>query len=252
MSVDILVQDDGSIVRITLNRPEHGNAVTDAMAAELIEAFEAASQRARLIVLRGAGDDYCVGRATMGKAPPAVKVEALERRRQNDIVFNCYDAFRRARIPVLSVVRGRAFGFGCAIASLSDITIASDTATFQIPEMLHNIMPTMVMSAMVDRVPRKALSYLVYSNAVVNADRALTYGIASEIVPDADLDVAVERVAAAIVKAPAPATEGVKEYLRTALTMDIAGAIDYARNLHATINSSSEMRPKPAEPSGKS
>ena len=47
-----------------------------------------------------------------------------------------------------------------------------------------------------------------------------------------------------MLKAPAVATEGAKEYLRRAMTMDVPSAVDYARNLHAVINSSSEMRKK--------
>ena len=46
-------------------------------------------------------------------------------------------------------------------------------------------------------------------------------------------------------KAPLPARLGVKEYTRTALDMSIAGAIDYARNLHSTLNAAAAMRPKP-------
>ena len=60
------------------------------------------------------------------------------------------------------------------------------------------------------------------------------------MVPPAELDRAADELAQAIVAAPRPATEGIKEYLRTAPDMAIQGAVDYARNLHATINSSAE------------
>src|SRR4029450_14088992 len=95
------------------------------------------------------------GPETLGTRPPGAPPEAFELRRRNDV--DCYGAFRRCEIPVIGVVRGRAFGFGCAIAAVCDITLAADTAKFQVPEMAHNIMPTMVMSALVDRVSRKAL-----------------------------------------------------------------------------------------------
>ena len=108
----------------------------------------------------------------MGKRPPGPPPEAFDLRRRNDVVFNCYGAFRRCEVPVIGVVRGRAFGFGCAIAAVCDMTLAADTAKFQVPEMAHNIMPTMVISALVDRVHRKALSYLVYSTKTINAERA--------------------------------------------------------------------------------
>src|ERR1700722_12908427 len=111
--------------------------------------------------------------------------------------------------------------------------------------MLNNIMPTMVMSALVDRVPRKALTYFVYSTAMISAARAREAGLVTEVVAPAQVDHAVETLCAAMMKAPLPARLGVKEYTRTALDMDIAGAIDYARNLHATINAAAAMRPKP-------
>ena len=63
-------------------------------------------------------------------------------------------------------------------------------------------MPTMVMSSFVDRVPRKAMAYLVYSMAEVSAERALSYGIVSDVVPAAKLDAHVEKLIAAMLKAP--------------------------------------------------
>jgi enoyl-CoA hydratase len=237
---DILTKQDGPILRITLNEPERGNAVTDAMVAELTRLILGASETSDLVVLRGAGKDFCVGRAGMG-ARPASEPEALERRRFSDVVFDCYGAMRNAPVPVVAVVQGRALGFGCAIAAACDVTLASDKATFQVPEMLHNILPTMVMSSFVDRVPRKALSYLVYSTAEIGAERALSFGIVSDVVPAANLDTAVDNLTVAMLKAPSIAIRGVKEYVRTAPDMSVHGAVEFARNLHATINSSSEM-----------
>ena len=245
MANEILTERKGPILEITLNRPEIGNAASDAMAVELTRLLLGAAESSEIVVLRGAGNDFCVGRESMGKRPPGGPPEALDLRRRNDVVFNCYGAFRRCEIPVIGVVKGRAFGFGCAIAAVCDITLAADSATFQVPEMAHNIMPTMVMSALVDRVPRKALSYFVYSTAMFSAARAREAGLVSEVVPAAELDAALAALCATMMKAPLPARLGVKEYTRCALDMDIQGAIDYARNLHATLNSSAAMRPKP-------
>uniref|UniRef100_A0A7C4Q0R6 Uncharacterized protein n=1 Tax=Bellilinea caldifistulae TaxID=360411 RepID=A0A7C4Q0R6_9CHLR len=108
--------------------------------------------------------------------------------------------------------------------------------------MAHQIMPTMVMSAFVDRVPRKAMAYLVYSMFAVSAERALAYGLVSDVVPDAELDATLEKLIANMLKAPSIALRAAKEYIRTAPDMPIAGAVEYARNLHATINSAAEIR----------
>jgi enoyl-CoA hydratase len=228
-----------------LNRPDDGNAASDDMAEQLTKLLLSGGESAEIIVLRGAGKDFCVGRATAGRRPASNSPDALERRFGSDVVFDCYNAFRRVSAPVIGVVNGRALGFGCAIAAVCDITLAADNAQFQVPEMLHNIMPTMVMSALVDRVPRKALTYMVYSTAMISAARAREAGLVSEVVPAGELDAAVEVLCATMLKAPRPARLGVKEYARSALHMDMAGAIDFARNLHATINSSAAMRPKP-------
>src|ERR1700694_1174361 len=243
MADQILTEPKGPILEITLNRPEIGNAASDGMAVELTKLLLGAGESSEIVVLRGAGDDFCVGRETMGKRPAGAQPDALELRRRNDVVFNCYGAFRRCEIPVIGVVRGRAFGFGCAIAAVCDITLAADTAKFQVPEMAHNIMPTMVMSALVDRVPRKALTYLVWSTAVISPARAREAGIVSEVFPAAELDGAVDAVCKQIMRAPRPARVGCKDYARAALDMDVAGAVEFARSIHAVINSSSEMIP---------
>ena len=244
MANEIVTARKGPVLEITLNRPEIGNAASDGMAVELTKLLLGAGESSEIVVLRGAGDDFCVGRETMGKRPPGQQPDALELRRRNDVVFNCYGAFRRCEIPVIGVVRGRAFGFGCAIAAVCDITLAADSAKFQVPEMAHNIMPTMVMSALVDRVPRKAMTYLVWSTAVVTPALAREAGIVSEVYPARELDAAVDALCEQIMKAPRPARVGCKDYARAALDMDVTGAIEYARSIHAVINSSSEMLPK--------
>ncbi len=241
MSNEILTARYGEVTHITLNRPDDGNGVTNEMAVELTQILAEAGETSHFVTLRGAGADFCTGRAGMGRRPEG-RPEALDLRHQNEVIFNCYGAFRGSPAPIVGVVQGRALGFGCALAALCDITIATDTATFQLPEMGHNIMPTMAMSSLVDRVPRKALMYLTYSTAILSAERALTFGVVSDVVPEDNLETTVAALSAALLKAPRPANRAVKEYARAALGMDISGAIDFARNLHATVNSSSGMR----------
>jgi enoyl-CoA hydratase/carnithine racemase len=86
------------------------------------------------------------------------------------------------------------------------------------------------------------MSYLVWSQKIVSAERALSYGIVSDVVPAAKLDEAVDTFVASVLKAPPIAVRGVKEFTRVAYDMPIAGAVDYARNLHSLLNTSSEMR----------
>ncbi|HEY7301407.1 MAG TPA: enoyl-CoA hydratase/isomerase family protein [Xanthobacteraceae bacterium] len=242
---DFLIEQQGGVLRVTINHPERGNAMSDEMAAELARLVEGAAKVASVMVLRAAGEDFCIGRHRPAAAQPAAPPDdALGRRDASEVIFNCYGAFRRAAIPIIGLVRGRALGFGCAVAASCDITIAGEHARFQVPEFAHNIMPTMVMSSLVGRLHPKAISYLVYSTAMISAERALTFGLVSEIVPEAELDAAADKICQMILKAPRMATEAVKEYMRAAPDMAIAGAVDFARNLHATINASIGARRK--------
>ena len=119
MSEEILSQQDGPILRITFNRPEHGNGATDGMATELTRLLNTAAEKSRLVVLRGAGKDFCIGRATMGQQP-AVMPEALVRKRGYDVIFNSYAAIRNTRIPVIGVVQAWLALVGVPLGRIAD------------------------------------------------------------------------------------------------------------------------------------
>ena len=236
MANEIVTARKGPVLEITLNRPEIGNAASDGMAVELTKLLLGAGESSEIVVLRGAGNDFCVGRETMGKRPPGQQPDALELRRRNDVVFNCYGAFRRCEIPVIGVVRGRALGFGCAIAAVCDITLAADSAKFQVPEMAHNIMPTMVMSH--GRRAAQGHDHLVCRLRIIrpaSRDRA-------DFLPPIRCRgrCAAETIGAML----RPARGGLQGLCACGLDMDVTGAIEYARSIHAVINSSSEMLPK--------
>ena len=237
--MSIACTNEGRVVTITLDRPEKGNRLTNDMVRELTALLNGADETAQAIVFRGAGEDFCLGRDVMGGEP---KVEAYELRTLNEVVFDCYAAFRNSKIPIVGVAQGRSFGLGCALAAICDITLATPESRFALPEMAHNIMPTMAMSSLVDRVSRKAALYLTYSTEEIDAGTALAWGMVSRVVAAADLDDMIARLTRTMTAAPLPANRAVKEYANRAFTMDIAAAVDLARNLHATINSSSLVR----------
>ena len=240
MAEPVLMTREGDVTTILLNRPEIGNRQTDATWAKVTEMFDAASKESRLIIFKGAGEDFCLGREAMGQPTPVLEAYAV--RDRSETIFSLYGAFRNARVPIIGVVQGRAVGLGCALAALCDITIASDRARFQFPETAHRIMPTIAFSALVDRMPRKAASFMMYSAQEIDAHKALTFGIASDVVTASDLDNAVSKLVDHLKKMPLPAVLALKEYARTAFGMSTQGATDFARNLHATVNSFSGMK----------
>src|SRR5262245_6508772 len=210
MAEPILTEKLGDVTTITLNRPEAGNRQTDATWAAVTKMLDAAAQDSRVILFKGAGDDFCLGREAMGQPGPVL--EAYGVRDRSETIFNLYGAFRNSKVPIIGVVKGRAVGLGCALAALCDITIASDRARFQLPEMSHRIMPTIAMSALVDRVPRKAATYLVYSTQEIDAHKALTFGLVSNVVSSGERAAAVASLIEHFKKTPLAALLAVNEY----------------------------------------
>ena len=240
MADAVVKEKDGDITIITLNRPEVGNRQTDEVWAQVTEMFNGASKDSRAVVFKGAGDDFCLGRAAMGAPGPVL--EAYGVRERAETIFDLYGAFRNCKAPIVGVVQGRAAGLGCALAALCDITIASDKAKYSFPEMAHKIMPTIAFSALVDRLSRKAATYMIYSTEEVDAQTALAYGLVSSIAPAGELAANVAKLVAQFKKTPLPALLAAKEYAKTAFDMGALAATDFARNLHATVNSYSKMK----------
>ena len=241
MSDLLQVDRENDITTITINDPDNGNRVSDEMAAQLTNMLNEAQQDSHFIIFKSAGDDFCQGRATIGEKPGALP-EALEMRGKFDVVFDLYDAFRNSEVPILGVVQGEAHGFGAALAALTDITICSDRAKFSLPEISHNIMPTMAMSALMGRVSRKAVMYMTYTCDVIDAYMALSFGLASQVVPHDQLDETLEACVGKLNRIPRPAIKAVKEFSTEGEELTTKSAKAYARNLHATINSSESLR----------
>jgi enoyl-CoA hydratase len=230
---------DGGVTSITITRGDCGNLISTAMGAEIIAALAAAVDGC-LVVLRGEGSDFCLGRDMGGGPLRGSAKTALDIRSGNtEPALALMGAIRRSPVPVLGIVQGRAIGLGCGLSAICDITIASDDATFRLPEMGHGIPPCLAMSALIDRVPYKAITRLVYSMQPIDAAEALNFGIVSQVVARDALESTAASLIETIAQQPAPAVRAVKEFMRSAPRMDPQGAADFGSNLLAGVLSSS-------------
>jgi enoyl-CoA hydratase/carnithine racemase len=224
----------GEVAFITLQRPEAGNRLTNAMAAALAAALDGA-RGCRVIVLRGAGSDFCVGRDMQ---PPAAgsRVSPLDVMRDDaSPMLELFEAFRRARQPVVAAVQGKAWGIGTVFAGLCDVTIAAENASFRLGELERGIPPAIAMSALLDRMPRKALAHLVFSAEEIDTRAALAAGLASRVVEAARLDQALRDFVAKLLTFRQEALEAVKLYLAAAPRHDEARAAQYGASLLSNI-----------------
>jgi enoyl-CoA hydratase len=228
---------DGALAQITIDRAAEGNLLTIEMLRELTAAFRAAAAGdAKVIGLRSTGADFCRGRDVRGGAPSPTALAM--RANVCEPILQLYDAIAEAPQPVVCAVQGIAHGFGCAMATACDLTIAADNARFKLPEMEKDLPPSLAISAMLARVPRKAITWMVYSLEEIDAATAQQLGIVSTVVPAAELDAACSKLLATMTARSPAALVAVKDYLRSAEHMDPRGARDYAGNLLASVLSS--------------
>jgi enoyl-CoA hydratase/carnithine racemase len=216
MTESLSIVQDGRLLRITFGREDGG--VSDGMASRMSETLLRAHETSDAVLLTAAEPDFCTGRVREAGGPPSP--EAYSRRPEYDGIFGSYTAIRNAQIPVVAAIEGRTMGYGTAVTALCDVSFASETARFNIPEIEHNVMPTMVMSAISDRMNRNAILWMAYSAEFIDAQRALTYGLVSQVVPAPSLQDEAERFCKVLLGRPRPAILGLKEYLRVAPRMD--------------------------------
>src|SRR5204863_8462346 len=84
---DFLIEQADAVLRVTINHPERGNGMTDDMATQLTGIIDGAAARASVLVLAGAGQDFCIGRHRTPGAPPPGPADAIGRRDASDTIF---------------------------------------------------------------------------------------------------------------------------------------------------------------------
>lgn len=239
MTEEVLYSENADVSTVTLNRPSDGNIISTDMGQKISEFFErAVKHESKLIIFRGNGDNFCIGRDISGLKEHGATTAIGLREANTDPALKFYDSFLKTPIPIIGAVDGWADGMGCALAALCDITIATETARFRVPEMNRDIPPGLVMTAFQDRVQRKAIAYLVYSRDEIDAATAREFGIVSKIVAPSNLDKSVDKLSNKLSANSIFAIKMVKEYLNNALNMDRQAASSYASNLLSNVMSS--------------
>jgi len=223
-----------AVSTIVLSRPEAGNRLTNAMAAALARALREA-HASRVIVLRGAGEDFCVGRDMAPPVPGAGVSPQEVMRNDAQPMIELFDAFSRCRMPIVAEVQGRAWGIGTVFAGIADLTLASSDASFRLGELERGIPPAIALSALIDRVPPKWLAHLVYSAESADAQAALAAGLVGRVVERNALGAARETLVRRLLGFPQDALEAVKRYLSTAPHHDPALALQYGASLLSNI-----------------
>jgi enoyl-CoA hydratase len=216
------------VLTITLNRPAKLNSVTQEMSDALVKAVEWANDatEVRTIVLTGAGERaFCAGSDIRGLDKYATPWDFRNRP-------DYCDAIRGIRKPVIAAINGYAFGGGLETAMSCDIRIASSTASFAAPEIKLGWIGGGGMSAFLTRsIGQSNAALMLMTGDPIDAERALQWGLVSEITEPGALLARATEYAATIASRPPIAAETAKANLRAAVNMPLEQAIKYERDL---------------------
>lgn len=188
---DILVDTDGPVLTITINRPDAGNKFRGQTCVELLDALQRfrLDPGLRVAVLTGAGEKFfCIG----GEHDPMTSLD------QSQVlpIIDVYQAIDTFPKPVIAAVNGFAVGGGNVLHTVCDLTIASDNAVFrQVGPMVGSFDAGYGSWYLEDTIGRKRAKEMWYLNRKYAAEQALEMGLVNEVVPAAHLRARVLEIA---------------------------------------------------------
>ncbi|HKG60257.1 MAG TPA: enoyl-CoA hydratase/isomerase family protein [Pyrinomonadaceae bacterium] len=188
----ILYSVEGSVVRITLNRPEKRNALNDAVIAALKENLKkaAADKNIRVVVIAGAGKDFCSG-ADLSALQKIAGASVAENSEDARSLLELFLLIRALQVPIVAAVTGRALAGGCGLATACDLVLASASARFGYPEVKIGFVPAMVMAILRRNVSEKRAFELITRGAEISAEQALEFGLVNQVFADESFDLEV-------------------------------------------------------------
>ncbi|HWN71700.1 MAG TPA: enoyl-CoA hydratase-related protein [Haliangium sp.] len=192
------------VARITLNRADKRNPIGPLTIGELMHAFEAVreNEAARVVILTGAGSAFSAGGDLGAFSGTTEPTRSPIRPRSLVELFPAMHALGK---PIIAMVNGPAMGGGLGLMTACDVVVASDEATFGLPEIKVGLWPMMIMSEIVRNVGRKAALDLMLSGRHFQAQEALALGLVTRVVPHERLEAETMAMARAIA-AHSPAT----------------------------------------------
>lgn len=220
---------DDRVAWITLNRPESRNALTPELGRDLIRMLDqvAADAEARAIVITGAGNGFCSG--------ADLKADVWGRRNGSlDLLGPLQEVFnpmilrlRMLEKPVIAAVNGGAVGIGGSLALAADLVVLAESAYFLMA--FANVGLTLdggASALLVGRVGHGRASELGLLAEQVGSEQALAWGLANQVVPDAELHAAAGKLAAKLAAGPPGSYAATKRTLNAAAYPNLAEVLE--------------------------
>ena len=194
-------KDARGVVRLTLNRPQAFNALSEGLLGALQAALDrvAADQTARVVIIAATGKAFCAGHdlKEMRADPSQAYYERLFARCGRVMM-----SIQTLPLPVIAQVQGIATAAGCQLVAQCDLAVAVRDARFAVSGVNLGLFCSTPSVALSRNLGRKAAFEMLVTGDFISADEALAKGLVNRVVDASDLDAEVERLAARIVGKP--------------------------------------------------
>jgi enoyl-CoA hydratase len=236
---NILVDTQGRVGIIRLNRPQALNALNRALIDELTQAVEAydADDGIGCMLITGSDKAFAAG-ADIKEMADKTFTEAYLGNFTAD-----WNAVARARKPVVAAVAGFALGGGCELAMQCDIIISADNAKFGQPEIKLGVIPGIGGTQRLTRAVGKAKAMdLILTGRMMDAVEAEKSGLVARVVPAASLMDEAMKVADAIANMSLPSVLAGKEAVNAAFETSLAEGIRFERRIFHSLFATSDQK----------
>ena len=219
--------DSRGVLRLTLNRPQAFNSLSEAMLESLQAALDeaAANSRLRAVVIAAAGKAFCAGHdlKEMRAEPSLAYYEKLFAQCGRMMM-----TVQQLPVPVIARVQGIATAAGCQLVAMCDLAVAARDARFAVSGVNLGLFCSTPSVALSRNVPRKVAFEMLVTGDFISADEAREKGLVNRVVDATELDAEIERLVARIASKPRAAIAMGKALFYRQIEVGIQAAYDDA------------------------
>ncbi|MDP3544134.1 MAG: enoyl-CoA hydratase-related protein [Elusimicrobiota bacterium] len=229
IAAEVIVETEGAVGIVTLNRPSALNALSIAVMDAVVEALGGFDRDPGIhaMVLAGLPKAFAAG-ADIGEMKNITGGGAAEQQLANHLSH--WDKIGNLKKPVIAAVSGFALGGGCELAMACDMIVASETAVFGQPEVLIGVMPGAGGTQRLTKAVGKQLSMeMNLTGRKLAAREALSFGLVNRVVPVESFLSEAKKLAHTIAAQPPLAVQAAKASVREALDSKLSEGLSFER-----------------------
>jgi methylglutaconyl-CoA hydratase len=239
----LLTSLEAGVLSLTLNRPAKRNALNAELIDRLHQCLEQAELDAevRVLVLRGAGKDFCAG-ADLDELLASAERTLGENEASALRLGRLFLRLRELPKPVVAVVHGRALAGGAGLATACDLILAGHSSQFGYPEIQRGFAPAMVMALLRRIVGEKIALDLALTGRVVSAEEARALGLITRVVPDGEIETQAVALAGQLARLSRSALGLTKKLLYQLDGLSLEEGVALGARINAVARGTSDFR----------